>query len=83
MAEELPDGRTVEEALAPVLVEEGLNGGHRVAAVSSIFDRLEGKPKQPIDLYERPDLSAMSIEALIARNREIERQLELERSEDA
>jgi hypothetical protein len=44
----MPDGRTVEEALAHVLVEEGLNGRHRVAAVNSIFDRLEGKPKRQL-----------------------------------
>lgn len=78
MAKELPDGRTVEEALAQVLVEEGLNGKHRVAAVNSIFDRLEGKPKQPIDMHEKPDPSAISFEELLARNEEINRQLELE-----
>jgi hypothetical protein len=55
LEKELEDGRTVEEALAQVLIEEGLHGRNRLAAVNAIFDRLEGKPKQSIDVRDAAD----------------------------
>jgi hypothetical protein len=50
--QELPDGRTVEEAIAEALIDEGLYGKHKVAAINAIYDRIEGKPRQPITLDE-------------------------------
>jgi hypothetical protein len=50
--QELRDGRTVEEAIAEALIEEALHGKHRVAAINAIYDRIEGKPRQPITLDE-------------------------------
>src|SRR4051794_6035225 len=40
------NGLTVEELLVQALIDEALKGKHRLAAISMIFDRLEGKPKQ-------------------------------------
>jgi len=42
------DGRTVESLLVEVLIQEALKGRHRLAAITTIFDRLEGKPKQQV-----------------------------------
>jgi hypothetical protein len=39
VAENTPDGHTVDEALADVLIEEALRGKRRLAAASAIFDR--------------------------------------------
>jgi hypothetical protein len=47
-----PDGRAAEEQLANVLVEEGLHGKNRLAAVEVIFDRLEGRARQQIDVAD-------------------------------
>ena len=52
MGESRPDGRTTEEHLVSALIEEGLRGKHRVAAIEAILDRLEGKPKQRLDLND-------------------------------
>jgi hypothetical protein len=52
IVQELRDGRTVEEAIAEALIEEALHGKHRVAAINAIYDRIEGKPRQPITLDE-------------------------------
>jgi hypothetical protein len=52
VAEVGPDGRTVEEQLANVLVEEGLHGKNRLAAVEVIFNRLEGRARQQIDVAD-------------------------------
>jgi hypothetical protein len=46
------DGRTIEEQLANVLVEEGLRGKNRLAAVEVIFHRLEGRARQQIDVAD-------------------------------
>ena len=63
--QELPDGRTVEEALADTLIEEGLNVKNRLAAISAIYDRIEVKPSQSLDLndtrrQERDELAKMT-----------------------
>jgi hypothetical protein len=34
------------------LVKEALRGKHRLAAVEAIFDRLEGRPAQRLDLAD-------------------------------
>ena len=49
------DGRTVEEQIAHVLVEEALHGKHRLAAIQMIFDRVEGKPHQSTVVAETTD----------------------------
>ncbi len=48
----LEDGRTVEESLARALVHEALHGRRKLTAIAEIFDRLEGKPKQQLDLND-------------------------------
>ena len=55
MAEIGPDGRSIEERLVSALIEEGLRGKHRVAAIEAILDRLEGKPKQQLDFNNISD----------------------------
>ena len=40
-----PDGRSLEDRLIDVLVQEALRGRHRLAAVETIFDRLEGRAR--------------------------------------
>jgi len=49
VAEIAPDGRTIAQHIAEMLVEESLQGRHRVAAASVILDRLEGRPAQQLD----------------------------------
>jgi hypothetical protein len=44
------EGRTVEERLVEALIEEALAGKHRLAAIVAVFDRLEGKPKQSVEM---------------------------------
>ena len=44
------DGRSVEEQLADALIEEALRGTHRLPAIQTIFDRLEGRPRQQIEI---------------------------------
>jgi hypothetical protein len=43
VAERAPDGRTVAEHIADMLIDESLRGKHRVAAAALILDRLEGR----------------------------------------
>ena len=73
VAEVGADGRTIEEALADVLVEEGLGGKNRLAAVEAIFDRLEGRARQQIEVADvTAELRAKSDEELafyLAHNR--------------
>jgi hypothetical protein len=65
LAEVGQDGRTVEERLVAVLVEEALRGKHRLAAVEAIFDRLEGRPAQRLDLADvTSDIRSRSTEEL-------------------
>lgn len=46
------DGRTIEEQLVEVLVQEALRGKHRLPAVEMIFDRLEGRARQQIEVAD-------------------------------
>ncbi len=46
------DGRTVEQQLAAQLVREALRGRNKRAAIAEIFDRLEGRPKQHLDVND-------------------------------
>jgi hypothetical protein len=69
VSQQLENGQTVEEAIAKVLIDEALYGKHRVAAINSIYDRIEGRPKQSIALdYEqhREELAGMTDDELIA-----------------
>jgi hypothetical protein len=52
VAEVGKDGRTVEEALADELVRQALRGRRRLVAIAEIFDRLEGRPRQSVDLND-------------------------------
>lgn len=52
VAEVREDGRTVESLLVDVLIQEALKGRNRLAAVTIIFGRLEGKPKQQMDFND-------------------------------
>ena len=49
------DGRTVEQALVDALILEALQGRSKLAAIQSIFDRLEGKPKPQLDFKDISD----------------------------
>jgi hypothetical protein len=50
VAELAPDGRTIAQHIAEMLIDESLRGRHRVAAASVILDRLEGRAAQQLDL---------------------------------
>jgi hypothetical protein len=52
VAEADADGRTVEDQLVEVLVQEALRGKHRLPAVEAIFDRLEGRSIQRVDVKD-------------------------------
>ena len=52
VSQTLQDGRSVEEAVADELVYQALRGRRRLQAISEIFDRLEGKPRQQLDLND-------------------------------
>jgi hypothetical protein len=52
IAEITPDGRTIEQHLIDVLLQEALRGKHRVPAVELIFDRLEGKAHQRLEVAD-------------------------------
>jgi hypothetical protein len=52
MSEIGPDGRSLEERLVTVLVQEALRGRQRLAAVAVIFDRLEGRAHQQIQIAD-------------------------------
>jgi hypothetical protein len=52
VAETVKDGRTVEQELAQMLVREALHGRRKLTALAEIFDRLEGRPKQQLDLND-------------------------------
>jgi len=47
-----PDGRTIEEHLIDALLQEALRGKHRLPAVELIFDRLEGKARQTLEVAD-------------------------------
>jgi hypothetical protein len=46
------DGRSVEDQLVSVLLQEALRGRQRLAAVEIIFDRLEGRARQQIEVAD-------------------------------
>jgi len=47
-----PDGRSIEELLVAALIEEAFGGRNRMAALAYIFDRLEGRPSQQIEVAD-------------------------------
>jgi hypothetical protein len=52
VAEAGADGRTIEDQLVEVLVQEALRGRHRLPAVEAIFDRLEGRATQQLNVRD-------------------------------
>ncbi|MGA3106257.1 MAG: DUF5681 domain-containing protein [Terriglobales bacterium] len=52
MSEVGADGRSLEERLVGVLIQEALKGRQRLAAVAVIFDRLEGRAHQQIQIAD-------------------------------
>jgi hypothetical protein len=50
VAEIGPDGRSVDDLLVAALIQEAFAGRNRMAALAYIFDRLEGRPRQAVDL---------------------------------
>jgi Family of unknown function (DUF5681) len=52
VAETRADGRTIEDQLVEVLVQEALRGKHRLPAIESIFDRLEGRSIQRVNVND-------------------------------
>jgi hypothetical protein len=46
------DGRSIEDRLIDVLLQEALRGRHRLAAVEIIFNRLEGRSTQQIQVAD-------------------------------
>jgi hypothetical protein len=82
----LPNGQTVEEIIADVLIDEALNGKRRVVAINSIYDRIEGRPKQSIDVNEKRGaeaLSKLTDDELIAEIKEKLASFEADRAIDA
>ena len=47
-----PDGRSIEELLVAALIEEAFCRRNRMAALAYIFDRLEGRPSQQIEVAD-------------------------------
>jgi hypothetical protein len=47
-----PDGHTIEHHVVEVLLQEALRGRHRLAAVEVIFDRLEGRSRQRVEIAD-------------------------------
>jgi hypothetical protein len=59
------DGRSVEQHLVDALIKEAFDGKNRMAALSYIFDRLEGRPRQQLDVKDiTADLAARTDEEL-------------------
>jgi uncharacterized protein DUF5681 len=52
VCDEVREGRTVKEALVETLITEALQGHNRLGAIQTVFDRLEGRPKQAIDFND-------------------------------
>jgi len=48
VAERVRDGRTKEQIIAENLVSQALRGKQH--AIAEVFDRLEGRPRQRVDL---------------------------------
>jgi hypothetical protein len=49
------DGRSVEDLLVDALLREAFGGRNRMAALAYIFDRLEGRPRQALDIKSIQD----------------------------
>jgi hypothetical protein len=65
VAETGADGRTIEDQLVDVLVQEALRGKHHLPAVQAIFDRLEGRSTLRLDVNDvTADLRSRSNEEL-------------------
>jgi hypothetical protein len=65
VAETGADGRTVEDRLVEVLVQEALRGKHLLPAVEAIFDGLEGRSTLRLDVNDvTADLRSRSNEEL-------------------
>jgi hypothetical protein len=47
-----PDGRSLQERLIEVLIQEALRGRQRLVAVETIFYRLEGRARQHLDVAD-------------------------------
>ena len=59
------DGRSVEEHLVDALIQEAFGGKNRMAALSYIFDRLEGRPRQQFEVKDiSADLAARTTDEL-------------------
>jgi hypothetical protein len=52
IAELSADGRTIETLLVEVLVNEALVGKNRLPPVEIIFDRLEGRSRQHLEIAD-------------------------------
>ena len=52
------DGRSLEDRLVDVLLQGALRGRHRLAAVEVIFDRLEGRSTQQIQVAVRTSVGS-------------------------
>jgi hypothetical protein len=59
-----PDGRSVAQLIADMLVTESLSGRHRIAAATLILDRLEGRAIQQVSLDVVADLDRRSDDEL-------------------
>jgi hypothetical protein len=46
------DGRSIEEQLVDVLVDEALNGKNRLPALEEIFNRMEGRARQTLEVAD-------------------------------
>jgi hypothetical protein len=72
VAELGPDGRTIAQHFAAMLVDESLRGRHRVAAASVILDRLGEKNKEGrhvgLDFYELLIEASVDINFRVARH---------------
>ena len=52
LSEIAPEGRSIEEHLIDVILQEALRGKHRLPAVELIFDRLEGRARQMLEVAD-------------------------------
>jgi hypothetical protein len=52
VAEIAPDGRSIEEHLVDAVLQEALRGRRRLPAIELIFDRLEGRAHQRLEVAD-------------------------------
>lgn len=72
LEEEYPDrsDATYGRMVAETLVDMAIKNGGAIAAISEIFDRVEGRPRQSVELKTDPEKTALierAISALIER----------------